>query len=215
MQAAALVRIATTTPPITSTLIPRLQISLIGFNGNNGDVLTSDGTFASWKPPSGAMVLNSSITGVPGGGAWVATTGTVPYGGNGAGYTGTNNITSSATSFFSWNGGTNSFQVQQNCFVRVTVMQTIEVGDALGLIESNGRLQFLGNGVQQGTDSGRFQTTAGMFAAGMLAYTMGFDIYVQLLTGVTYTVNATNEGPPGGGLLISKGSMNVQVVQLT
>ena len=199
-----------------------LAIGIRGNYGNIGDVIMAGSQGATWARCPGVQILNAYIADVPAAGAWQNTVGPIPYADAIASYPGADPaLPVNGRCFCSYDSSTHIFTVDATYYVRVSVCQTVEIGNSSGIgpfpgnDPGNGKIMLVDQSNPStaiGTDTGRFMATAAMAASGMLGFNMSFDNIVTLYPNVNYQIVVKDEGPPGRGLLISKGSVTFALV---
>ena len=190
-----------------------VSVIVNGSNGNANEILTADGLGnCSWKPNPQSNVCYTSINSVPAGVAWdLLSDVPVPYNDPALSYGGFTNILGTDISY---NNVTHEFTLVTGKY-KWEVVQSVNVANAFVIKLSNGRLKIVDSlGNQQANDSGRYETSAGMFAAGILAYDISLNIVMDVvLPTENYRVFIKDENFPNGGLLIGKGSCIITKLQ--
>lgn len=183
-----------------------LHIKANSSTGNAGDVLTADGsTNAKWQSQPHYSYAYASINAVPAGAGWSLWIGAVPFDDGTLSYGGYSN---SRGSDINYNSTTHKWTVSTAGIYQVLVIMNINLTNGVPTpMLTNSRIQLLNSAlVQQGYDSGRFETTAGMIATGMLSYNVQFN-FIGSLIADDYTINLEDSAGGGlGGALIGKAS---------
>lgn len=147
----------------------------------------------------------TSINDVPIGLAWTAWTGFIPYNDPTISAPGYGGFQKQIGTNISYDNTTHLFTVAVAGTYQIAVVQNINVANSGGFVSSDGRLALMTSPglIQIAQDSGRVQSSAGMFAAGILSYNLQLLVVADLLPG-EYGIFATAEPD---GLLLGKGSV--------
>jgi hypothetical protein len=186
--------------PLQINATGNLQIQANSTTGVNGQVLTTDGTNCRWQTPINQNICMASINSVPAAGAWIAYTGFIPYNDVALSYGGQQLQNGSSVSY---NNATHLFTVVDAGIYNVMVVQNVDINNALGFVQTDGRLALYTSTLAPiNQDSGRFQTTPQMSVAGILSLNYQLNVVAYLNAG-DYGIFATAEP---NGILLGKGS---------
>ena len=146
------------------------------------------------------------INGVPGGSSWTLTSNAyVPYASvdyPGDYYNDGNSV--------AYNDSNYTFTCSPGSY-SVDIVQSVNVNNALGVQLSNGRLKLVdaSSNSQINQDSGRYETTAGMSAAGILAYDVSLTMIFTTPNYMDVAVYCEDNAGGLGGLLLGKGGCKI------